>query len=189
MRYNAGQQKNWIMRIACVLLVMVLISMQLVSGLYARFAVEGSGGDSARAAAFVFETQEKESSRYLDLNKIKKPGDSQTYTFIVSNRNGNIVSEAAESYSFTVQLNGSMPLICNISKEDSQTVLEAEISETTQSLPVTETQTAGTFEASEGRNDTYTLTVSWPEEKNDIKFASRSAAAEVLLTITAEQID
>lgn len=40
------------MRVACVLLVMVMVSIHMMSGLYARYITSGSGEDAARVAKF-----------------------------------------------------------------------------------------------------------------------------------------
>lgn len=186
---KVGEKKNWIMRTACILLIVVLISIQLICGVYARFAVGGTGTDSARTASFAFETKDKDSSRYLNLSNIKNPGDQEVYTFTVSNQKDGKVSEVAEKYRFTLQINGSMPLVCTISGEDGSTILEGNISDATPKLPLVVEADGGQFAASAAETDTYTLTVCWPQEANDARYASGSAVAEVLLNITAEQID
>lgn len=185
MRHKAEEKQNRVIYTACVLFVLVLISTRFVGGLSARFRLGGYEGDSARIAAFVFAVRDKDESRYVDLGRIQKPGDSQTYTFTVSNQTGEAVSEVAKKYKFTVQLNGSMPLNCAIFKGD-QTILSAKIAEDTQALPVVKTAEAGTLPAFTGQTDQYTLRAWWPETENDVKYASRSAVAELLLTVTAE---
>lgn len=190
MHQKAGEKKNWIMRTAGVLLVLVLFSTRLICGLYARFSVTGSSGNSARAAAFVFVTQDAENQCYLDLSGIQKPGDEKTYTFTVSNMEGSTVSEVAETYRFAVQINGSMPLVCTISKAETAVLTANRATAASLDAPtVASWEGAEAFAASTGRTDTYTMTVTWPQEENDIKFASHSAVAEVLLTVTAEQVD
>lgn len=181
--------KNRLLGTAWVLLILVLFTTRWVCGLYARYTAEGSGGGSANAAAFVFSAQDKESSRYFDLSGIEKPGDKVKYSFIVTNQKGGAVSEVAERVRFTVWLNGSMPLNCTISSEE-KSVLSAEITQEAQEAhPVERTETAGELPAAEAATYTYTMTVEWPAAANDSTFASRSAVAEVLLTVAAEQID
>lgn len=182
-------RRNRLMGTAWVLLLLVLVSTWWVCGLYARYTVSSSGEDSARIAAFAFFTQDHGDSRYLDLSGIEKPGDSRTYTFTVSNQKGNTVSEVAEEVKLAVQLNGSMPLVCTISGEKGEKVLSANLSQDTQELPVKQAGSAGVFPAATVKTYTYTITVEWPEDANDMKYASRSAVAEVLLTVTAEQVN
>lgn len=179
--------KNRLLRAAWVLLLLVLLSTWWVCGLYARYTAEISGSDSARVAAFVFSSQGRDSAA-LDLSGIQKPGDSVTYTFTVTNQKGGAVSEVSERIGVSVQLNGSMPLTCTVFK-DSGTILTAEITAAEQTLPVTETGYGDMLPAGTPQTDTYEMKVEWPAAENNIIYASRSAVAEAVLTVTAEQVD
>lgn len=77
------------MRAACVLLCLVLISVHLVTGLYARFINKAVGSDSSRAAAYRVSAV--------------MTGESGTYEIALSNR-----SEAAARYSVTFETTPGM---------------------------------------------------------------------------------
>ncbi|WP_165051126.1 hypothetical protein [Adlercreutzia sp. ZJ305] len=209
-----------------MLLVLVVITTCLAVTLHARFASEGESQDAARVAGFAFMAEGKDRATF-NLSSIKKPGDSKDYTFTVSNGNtdGTVVSEVALQCSFTVQLNGSMPLVCTIKEQSTGDAgaargagdaLVAAGTETAEgeggsggsdgesgpgsstltvrledgsASPVEKTGQASQFAAATPRTDTYVLTATWPKEKNDAKYASRNAVAEVRLTVRAEQID
>ena len=192
MEQTKKYQKNWMLRAAAVLLCMVLISTWMLSGLMARYASGGSGNDSARTAAFVFHLQDGEETRYIDLSGITRPGDSKSYTFIVSNADADIVSEVAESYHIEIQMNGSLPLIATVKKQaDNNSLIELSmpVQGTTVEKPIIQNAKGGTFEAARNQEATYILTVTWPEGQNDVKYANGSGVAEVILTVTAEQAD
>ncbi len=175
------------MRIACVLLISVLLTTLMLCRLYARYMQGGSLNAGARTASCVFQANDKADSRFLNLSNIQKPGDIQTYTFHVTNSNGRTVSETAISYDFAVELTGNMPIKCTISDQNNNKVLETGVLE---SSPVkAQVLNAGALAPSLESDDTYTITVEWPEAVNDASFASRNAVAEAMLTVTAQQVD
>lgn len=195
MRRRSFNFKNLILQTACILLVMVLVSTMMVSRLYARYTASGSSSDGARTAAFVFVAKDSNAnSTYLNLSGITKPGDKEEYTFTVSNFSGNSVSETALDCIISLQLNGSMPLKCTITDNDDSTavpILSADMADSSvTSLPLSRSKTiSSAFQPSQKKTYTYTLTVEWSEAQNDAKYASRSAAAEVILTVSAQQVD
>ncbi|WP_206214510.1 hypothetical protein [Adlercreutzia sp. ZJ242] len=176
-----------------MLLVLVVITTCLAVNLHARFATEGEAQDSARVAGFVL-TKGGKQSKPIGLSDIKKPGDKATYTFTVSNSNanGSVVSEVALKCLFEVRINGSMPLVCTIREKDAaesdRSLLTAELTENSASS-VEVWEEGALFAAATRDIKTYVLTVTWPEDKNDAKYASHNAVAEVKLTVKAEQID
>lgn len=192
MEQTKEYQKNWMLRASAVLLCMVLISTWMLSGLMARYVSGGSGSDSARTAAFVFQLQDGIGTQYIDLSGITRPGDSKSYTFIISNADADIVSEVAESYHIEIQMNGSLPLTAAVKKQgdnNSLIALSMPVQGTTVEKPIIGNAEGGVFEAARSREDTYILTVTWPEGQNDVKYANGSGVAEVILTVTAEQAD
>jgi len=184
---------NWVIRLAGILLCLTLFSMHLTSGLYARYTTSASGGDSARVAAFGFYVQNDGTKKYINLEQIRVPGDSQTVIIHVSNNKGGRVAEVAMTYELTVLMEGSMPLICEIEKNSEPP---------TTLTHLTNAPTTGVFRESIGAatsdTDTYTLTVTWPVSYsngstvyyNDAEtYASGSAMAEMTVSIVAEQVD
>jgi hypothetical protein len=189
MEQKSNHHTTRILRAAAGLLCLTLFSSWVLSGLLARYVTSAADGDSASVAAFVFDMKDSAQTQSFDLSGITKPGDSASYTFTVSQKNGQAVSEVAMDYRFALALNGSMPLKCSIKKAESGTaeLLTAAITDSTAAQPVT----ASTIQAQKftDETETYTLTATWPDTANDAKYASRSASAEVILTVTAEQAD
>lgn len=173
----------FVLRAAAVLLVLVLLTTSVVSGRYARYVSTASGGDRARIAAYVFDVHD-DVGTYIDVSDIRNPGDSKTYQFTVRNHNG-AVSEVNEEYLVTMELRGSLPLVCTLSDSDTITLNGMNVN----AQGLTSGQGAiHTFTASVKTGKEYTLTVSWPDNENDVKY-SRAGLSELVLTIAAQQVD
>ena len=91
-----NNRTNWILRLACVLFCLTMLTTCLTGGLFARYTATFEGSDSARVARFVFDVADK-TNRYVDLTEITEPGDSEQYVFVVTNTDGN-VSEVEQTY-------------------------------------------------------------------------------------------
>ncbi len=175
----------YIFRFVAVLLIAILITTQLLSGMFARFSTTASSSAHARVAAFVFDVRAKEGSFTLDLSDIRIPGDSKEFTFIIQNFDAVRTSEVAQSYEVTLTELGSLPLsyTCScVEIAENPVTLNADIEEGTRSF-------TGTFEPSKQASYTYTIKVEWPEEYNDPKYASGSGIASLEIRIVSEQID
>lgn len=102
MRYNGKYAKpsvrpplrlgSLMMRIAAVLLCLVMVSVHLMSGMYAKYTTNGSGTDDARVAKF-----DVEINGSADVTVDCKTGDNGTYEITVNNK-----SEVAVSYTISV---------------------------------------------------------------------------------------
>jgi hypothetical protein len=179
--------RNKLMRITILLLLMSMLSISLLPGLVARFKSDADAADTSSVAAFVLDLNDTD-SHIIDISGITKPGDSKTYNFAVTNKKGSVISEVAESYTITMQVNGSMPLVCTIGDASNNKVLKPELNKNSTDKD-SGTTTAATFQASTDKSDSYTLTVKWDENDNDPKYASGSAVAEVILTVQCNQTD
>ena len=183
---NERTKHVFALRAAAVLLVLVLVTTSMVSGRYARYFSTATGGDSARVAAYVFNVSD-DVGHYLDLTDICKPGDSKTYEFIIQNRNGDNgpISEVTEEYFVTLELRGSLPLVCTLSEGDNITLDGMNVN----GEGLTSGQGAThTFTASVETEKQYRLVVTWPSDEKDIKY-SRAGLSELVLTIAAQQVD
>ena len=183
---KSDRKRNIPMRAAGGLLCFTMASIWLVSGLYARFTTGDSGGDEARVAAFVFVVDDEAQSRIVDISGVKKPGDTQSYTFVVQNSSGSTVSEVAEAATVTLSLNGSLPLTCTVAEGTDN---KASVTENGGTAAVTQSGVLHSFDAALELNKTYTLTVAWPDTANDIEYASAGAISKLVMTVTGTQID
>lgn len=188
MRYSE-KMEHWIMYTAAVLLCLTLVSSSLMGNIYARFATQATGEDSARVAAFVFEVKDASTSQeqFIDLSGIQKPGDKQVCTFVVTNQDGQgNVSETTESYEIQLKINGSMPLRATIQRGNESTswmeITNIDSNATEKML------SAGPFQAAVAQTDQYTLTVEWPKDQNNPVYASGSAQGSLVLTVSGQQV-
>lgn len=169
-----------LMRTVAVLLMLVLVSTGIVSGRYARYITTATAEDSARVAAFVFDVNDAEGHTF-DLSSVSKPGDSVRYAFEVTNKNGSDrLGEVTEEYQITLDLVGSLPLVCALT--DGQNSIQVEGA----SAQATSAKT--TFQAAVESSVTYELIVKWPENENNIMYAN-AGIASLVMTIAAQQVD
>ena len=188
MRYSE-KIEHWIMYTAAVLLCLTLASSYLMGNIYAKFATQAAGEDSARVAAFVFEVKDASASKeqFIDLSGIQKPGDNKVYTFVVTNQDSQQkVSEIAESYEIQLKINGSMPLRATIQRKNESTSC-MEITNINSGAKEQKLLT-GTFQAAAAQTDQYTLTVEWPSDQNNLEYASGSAQGSLVLTVSGQQV-
>ena len=175
------------------LLFLTLLSTWVVSNMYARYTTEASDGDGARVAAYVFQLKEDSNSAVLNLTDMKKPGDTQNCIFTVTNKNGKMISEVAQSYTIKLEVEGSMPITCEI-REQNDTGQETaepicEVENTEKSNKKENISSEIKLAAGEEYTKTYKITASWPAEYNDEKYASASGTSVVRLTVDAQQLD
>lgn len=195
-----------VMRTLAILLCLNLLSIWFVSNMYARYTTTASDTDSARVAAYVFELTDGSGSQVLDLGNIRKPGDRQEYHFTVTSKRGSVISEVAQSYTIKLEVEGSMPITCEIREQNESgnpickagnTETEAGNTETTAAeTDNTESTTANIgsssaikISAAEDYTRSYTLTAIWPKAYNNEKYASASGTSAVTLTVDAQQLD
>lgn len=157
------------------MLFLVMLSFNLTSGLYARYTSADTASDSARVASFVFDVNRTSAVKFIDISDITTPGDTKEYTFVVSNGTEGKCCEVKQQYTVSVEVNGNLtPISWTLSQNDGAAVAS----------PVTDILTAGVVDS-----DTYTLTIVWPKEENDVRYANGMAMGEVILTVTSEQVD
>lgn len=96
------------MRIACTLFCLVLISTSMMSGLYAKYTARGEGSDSARVAEFTVEGQLSPNDVTVDIGNAQTEGE---FTLTTSNTSEvavryDVVLEATVPAGITVSLDG-----------------------------------------------------------------------------------
>jgi len=181
MRKTNKQKVNIPLRAAAVLLCLALVTACMTSGLYARYAATTSGSDSARVAAFVFDVNDT-SAHFLDVSEVNAPGKSQTFQFEVRNDNTSRISEVTEEYKLHIELHGSLPLTVEVTADDN-----AKLDLTESASQVLESGVRS-FLAGEAQKNTYTMTVTWPENENDLQYAN-AGLSEIVLRVSAWQVD
>ncbi len=174
-----------IMRIAVILLSLTLLSCGLITGRYARFTTGDSSGDSARVAKWVFVVENNGASSVFLLQDINKPGDSQTFSFVVKNNSGSSVSEVSESYTLDLSIDGGIPLTGTFTKNSGTPVNVNAVSTGSASASAT-----GSFLPGSNDSDTYDLVLTWPDTYilGDV-YSSGRIMSYVTLTVTGVQID
>lgn len=176
-----------------VLLFLTLLSMYLVSNMYARYTTEVSSEDGARVAAYVFRLEDASDSQVVNLKNIKKPGDTQEYKFSVTNKRDNVISEVAQSYTIKLEVEGSMPIVCEIKEQgDTEQKSDSTICKAGNTNEInTNSGSSDAIKllAAEEYTKSYTLTAVWPDTYKDEKYASASGTSVVTLTVDAQQLD
>jgi len=150
-----------IFRLAVALFCMVLVSLHLMGGLYARYITTATGSDSARVAKFnVTEdltVTQSDGTTVTDfvVDDVLKPGDSVSYRFTVQND-----SEVAVKFIVSGErLFNELPLTLETAEK----------------------------EIAPGESDTVTFTVLWNSSENSLGYSGKIDM--IRLSATAEQID
>lgn len=162
-----------IMQTFAVLLCLTLLSMWLLSNMYARYTTQASGEDSARVAIFdVTET----GTLTQDINDISiAPGGAAEYEVTVTNK-----SEVAIKYSITaVNKYNNLPLRFQMYKKTTSD------SESKQKI------SGDSIPANDNTAHTYILEISWPTGTEAVeKSEDYSGKTDAfVITLKAEQID
>lgn len=181
---RSEKREKWIIYTAAVLLCLVLASFWLMSNIYAKYATEASGSDEARVALWGNSQSIALSPDNSRLPQV--PGETCTYTLIVSNKNENgKISEVTQKYGIEVVTSGNLPLKYTISEKGTQ--IGQEFQETAQTNTWKISEANMVFQAGVEDSHTYTLTVTWPEGKNSASLAGIPDSIQI--NICAEQVD
>ena len=142
-----------VFRIGGLLFCLLLFSVSLMGGLYARYTASASGGDDARVAQFSFADD-------LDPQAITAPislapGESDVHTVRITN-NGEVVIRCV----VTVEnLTKNLP----IAEEQPQVVI-------TEAIP-------------SGESDECEISIAWPKEANSIDYAEKTDVFKITVTV------
>lgn len=160
--------------LALFLLALVLLTVQMLS----RYVNGGNGDGNARVAKFQVTS---DLTKFQETFSVKlKPGESKEYSFEIENK-----SETAVELLMKLEYGGNLPL--QISYKDS-TMTENEQKKIVAENILTEPNSEWRDHFNVGdRTKSYTLTISWPEDRNDMTYAGGVSTVE--LKIKAEQTD
>lgn len=160
---RANEKWSIPLRLAAVLLCLTMVSLNLVSGLLAKYTTSSSGSDSARVA--VFDVTGNGSATQTLLLQNMKPGATQQYELKVKNS-----GETAALLKWQIESTQNLPITYQISGESVENNVAYE-----KEIPM-------------GANEVdLTLTVNWPESENDYKWSYE--VDQVTITLTYLQID
>ena len=175
-----------VLRLAAVLMILVLLTTSMVSGRYARYASSDSYSEGARIAAFVFDVEDTDGQAWsLDLTELQKPGDEQTFSFVVTNaKDSDTFSEVAICYGVTVMAEGSVPAEITIEDESKQLLLTVNCDGSASG-----SFAGADFAAAESASHVYTMTVEWPGAMNGMEFAEGKRILALTVSVKGEQKD
>lgn len=157
---NKSYRPNWPLRAACILLCMTMLSVNLISQMYARYSTSFEGDNNPHVAVFkVTDTGTFSEDLYLECY----PGGSNTYTLVLENH-----SEVAVKCNVLVnRLSSNIPM---------ELMLDEKVTSETM-VQLAPNDTAG---------KTVNLKVNW----NGSNAASYSYDVDAIrVTISSEQID
>lgn len=179
---QTNQKRNIPMRLAALLLCFTMVSLYLVSGLFAKYTTGDAGSDSARVAAFVFDVNDT-TNHFFDVSAVNAPGKHAVFQFSITNKNGSVVSEVAEQYQISAAIYGSLPLAVTISDATNAGVI-------TLNSPISDIGSSSVmaFQAGQTETHAYTLTVLWPKDEKNLQYAN-AGLSEIVLSISAWQVD
>ncbi|MCH1981802.1 hypothetical protein MCG98_04355 [Ruminococcus sp. OA3] len=166
-------------RIIAYLLYLAMACTVLLGVTYARYQSVVTGTGTARTAAMEMNTTIDMSSALRGL----KPGETKEIQFEVSNKKNADVSEVAQDYTITIVTTGNLPLIYQLASAGDKgkgSFAEASASSEGDS----QVWTGGFLPAAETVHQ-YRLTVIWPVENADERFAGEIDL--VTLTVDAKQ--
>lgn len=170
-----------IVYMTAVLLCMTLVSLWMISNLYARYSTTTEGEDSARVAVFGH-------GETITLNNEMTdwvPGDATSYNLTVSNKKGAEISEVSVRYNVEIVTAGNLPLVYTLKDAEGNA-----IGEYTESADISEhvfDNNSMVFESNKADEQKYTLDVTWPGEKKDE--ALNGVPDFIQVNINVEQID
>ena len=166
----------------------LLFAFTLTTGVLSSFMTGTQASGEARPAKFVFDAALKQSSQTVRFDsangQIQKPGDQVTFDLEVTNQQEAAISEVTLSYEIALDLNGSMPLRCTLTEDGQEKMVWTNVEGA--AAPQT---FQGELAPGQGVTNHYQLTVSWPEDQNDRKFANGAALGELTIQFTAVQAD
>lgn len=163
---------RWIPYLVYGIIVAMLVSTVTLSRYMST--VSGTGAVSVASVAL-------DGSIPIDVKNMV-PGEGRTVTFSVTNEKDGQISDVAQSYTVTVSTTGNLPLHFTLSAAASPSTGYA-----LTRIGQTDVWTGGALPHTTDTTHTYTLTVTWPANETDPKYAREVDA--VTLTVDAQQAD
>ena len=168
------------------LLVSMLILFLLYKIVFSSFSLyESEANSDADADVAYFVLNDEYQSQVIKLDSMN-PGDSQNFVFNISNYvldddSEEVVSEVDMEYTLKIRTTTNLPLEYELTR--SQSAGEEETFELVTDDDGTYfkklLEETGTFSCDQGYTNTYTLTITFPTNENDIKYQDLIECIEV----------
>lgn len=168
-------------RVLTYLLILSSASLLIIGPTYAKYVSEIDGKGSGSVAAWGSDFTE---TNPIDLSQLK-PGGKIDYMFNVTNVKDGRISEVSQEYSIILNTTGNLPLTykltANTPSSSGSYVNNGELNVENGIC----TLTGGILPHTTSTTHAYTLTISWPADKNDASYADEIDL--VTLTVNAQQ--
>lgn len=177
----------------CYLLIVILAFAGVT---FSSYVTKAEGQDSARVAAVAVNSE----IQFLLGEKIENtdgehyvlmPGMTQQIPFRVVNSIGTdgdkVISEVAQNYTITLKSTGNLPLKYQLQCTDDTSGGTGISNGTLKDMVIGEASETGTLPPADDATHTYTLTVTWPADKNEAYLADEIDLITVV--VDAVQID
>lgn len=168
-------------RVLTYLLILSSASLLIIGPTYAKYVSEVDGKGSGSVAAWGSDFTVTNS---IDLSQLK-PGGKIDYMFNVTNVKDGRTSEVSQEYSIILNTTGNLPLTYTLAADktvSSGSFVKDGILTIENGIC---TLTGGTLPHTNSTTHAYTLTISWPADKNDASYADEIDL--VTLTVNAQQ--
>lgn len=163
--------ENRLMQAVILLLGLTLLSLWMLSNMYAKYASQGSGFDSGRVAQFHVSSENNMKETY-QLNPEMTDQDLQKVTVLITND-----SEVAVKYTFKFESEGNLPLAVTGQAPGGLLLAQSESGD-----QFTIQKAAG-----EELSEVYTFTIAIKNTEESYQYAG--GVGSIKMTVTAEQID
>ena len=177
---DAMRRERILACVVAVLLLAVLLTSHVVSGVFAKYSTAASASDTARVTLFG-------RSESIDLSNWVanlKPGDSREIALQVSNADsGGGISEVAQEYDIEVETAGNLPLTYTLMRNGVSIGSFGEKSSAVHAFASSNM----VFAPGNPETHAYTLVANWPAEENGAKYADVPDYAQVRINV--RQID
>lgn len=173
-------------RAVLYLLYLTIACTLVVSATYARYSSDTRGQAAATVAAVALDVTSSASRLDLTAHLQKMhPGETRKIEFSVTNQKDGRISQVSQDYSIAVNTTGNLPLTYQLAPL-SQNPEGTFVQQNGITADHTITWPGGMLPGSgSGITHTYTLTVSWPSDQTDERYASEIDL--VTLIIDSEQ--
>ena len=162
---------NRLMQVLILLLSLTLLSLWMLTNLYAKYVTQAEGSDSARVAKFHIDASDNFKETY-ELNPSMTDQAEQQIQVEITND-----SEVATQYTFSFEMDGNVPFEITGKAPENVTLTKQENKD----------QWTVEKEPTKNQTETYTFTVKIKNIEENYQYAG--GVGSIKLTVSADQID